>query len=147
MVNQTTIKANIIQHILNNEKEIKTKQQINKTINEYAENFEKQLNENYTLVNPEELLDFIYRNTKFIDFLIEIVPSIKEVYPDNELTLELSSDPEIDNYEQVTLAPVIPKNNDTRNDLKNLEKLHNKLRPLIKQHNVFYNFIIWVNYQ
>ena len=70
------------------------------------------------------------------------MPSIREVYPDNELTLELSPDPEIDNYEQVTLAPVIPKNKDTKNDLNNLEKLHNKLRPLIKQHNVFDNFII-----
>ena len=70
---------------------------------EYDKTFKKYLKENYIIEDEEKIKEFIEKNPKITGFLYEITPKIKEKFPNYNYSLEYVIDPEIEDWEQLSL--------------------------------------------
>lgn len=70
---------------------------------DYDNSFRKYLEDNYILEDKKEIMNFIENTPTITGFLYEITPLIKEKFPQHKYSLEYVKDPEIENWEQVSL--------------------------------------------
>ena len=114
--------------------------------NQYEE-IEKFLEEEYILVNKEDIMEFIDKNNGFNEFFKKITPIIRKMYPDNELYLEFLVDPEIEEFNQISLMIKLEKNEDNLDaDLDKDHKLNFKIRPYLSEFNLWHKFSAGVIY-
>ena len=69
----------------------------------YDEKFKKYLEKNYTFDNKKEIMQFIKETPTMTGFLYEITPLLKAKFPKHKYSLEYIQDPEIENWEQLSL--------------------------------------------
>ena len=77
--------------------------EIKNCIEDYDNSFKEYLEDNYTIEDKEEIMNFIEKNPTITGFLYEITPLIKEKFPNHTYKLEYVKDPEIENWEQISL--------------------------------------------
>lgn len=78
-------------------------QELKKYEEKYDEKFKKYLEKNYTFDNKKEIMQFIKETPTMTGFLYEITPLLKEKFPKHNYSLEYIQDPEIENWEQISL--------------------------------------------
>lgn len=80
---------------------------------------------NCGILNKEEIIDFLNKNTRIIDYLYEAPSVIKEKFGNVKLNLELSFDPELNNDEGELFLNIETN--------LGVEEAHNKLNEIDKK--------------
>lgn len=81
---------------------------------------------NFKLINPEEIIDFIYKNNGLLELLEKVYPLVKSYFPDYFYSLSYAADPEIKDLEDLMLCI----HGDEKEFKNNRKKLHDLEREI-----------------
>lgn len=94
----------------------------------FIESF-KTILSNFELLNKEEILNFIFHNIGLLELIKNIKPIIKKHFPNHDYALELNSDPEIPQFNQIILY-VKGDENSFDEDWVEVKKVNKEIRKL-----------------
>ena len=96
-------------------------------------NFHCKINENFLLINPNEIYDFIGENNSLIELINISFTLIKKYFPDSTIYLEFNQDPEYEGLNSI-FANIYDGTNSYDCNMDLFEDLSLEFRELKKQY-------------
>ena len=84
---------------------------------------------NFMLINPEEIINFINKNRGLLELLEKVYPLVKSYFPDYFYSLSYAADPEIKDLEDLMLC-IHGDEKEFKNNRKKLHELEREIDDL-----------------
>lgn len=85
--------------------------------------------DNFKLINPEEIINFIRSNDGLLELLEKVYPLVKSYFPDYFYSLSYAADPEIKGLEDLMLC-IHGDEKEFKNNRKKLQELEREIDDL-----------------